>query len=90
VDVLFDSFTHITDVQTVGILLTGMGSDGAQGLLRMRQAGAITIAQNQQSCVVYGMPKVAADIGAVQHTAAPAQMPALLLQILRRRVAEPA
>jgi len=87
VDVLFDSFAQLSGVHTVGILLTGMGNDGAQGLLRMRRAGAITIAQDQRSCVVFGMPKVAAEIGAVQHTAAPAEIPALLLHILRHRVA---
>ena len=48
------------------MILTGMGGDGAQGLLEMRNAGALTIGQNEASCVVYGMPKVAYDIGAVQ------------------------
>ena len=88
VDVLFDSFVRASGVTTVGILLTGMGSDGAQGLLRMRQAGAITFAQDQRSCVVYGMPKVAAELGAVQHTGAPSQIPGLLMQVLRHRVSE--
>jgi two-component system, chemotaxis family, protein-glutamate methylesterase/glutaminase len=83
VDVLFDSFARLSGVHTIGILLTGMGNDGAQGLLRMRQAGAITIAQDPPSCVVYGMPKVAVELGAVQHAAAPAQIPALVLQVLR-------
>ena len=50
----------------VGVILTGMGSDGAQGLLKMRQAGARTIGQNEASCVVYGMPKEAFKIGAVE------------------------
>ncbi|MBP2663127.1 MAG: chemotaxis response regulator protein-glutamate methylesterase [Firmicutes bacterium] len=49
----------------IGVILTGMGFDGAKGLLKMRQAGAITIGQDAQSSVVYGMPKVAYDIGAV-------------------------
>jgi len=48
----------------VGAILTGMGADGAQGLLEMKKAGASTLAQDEASCVVYGMPKVAAQIGA--------------------------
>lgn len=87
VDVLFDSVASTTGRQIIGILLTGMGADGAQGLLRLRQAGALTIAQNRESSVVYGMPKVAADIGAVQHTGAPADIPRIMLQTLHRRAA---
>ena len=49
----------------VGIIMTGMGRDGADGLLQMRKAGAYTIGQDKASCVVYGMPMVAYDIGAV-------------------------
>ena len=48
----------------VGVLLTGMGNDGAQGLLKMRQAGARTIAQDEATCVVYGMPREAVELGA--------------------------
>ena len=48
------------------ILLTGMGADGARGLLRMRQAGAVTVAQNRESCVVYGMPKEAVKLDAAE------------------------
>jgi two-component system chemotaxis response regulator CheB len=48
------------------VILTGMGGDGAQGLLAMREAGARTIAQDEATCVVYGMPKVAVDLGAVE------------------------
>ena len=51
--------------QMVGIIMTGMGRDGADGLLQMRRAGAYTIGQDKDSCVVYGMPMVAYDIGAV-------------------------
>ena len=50
----------------VGIIMTGMGRDGADGLLKMRQKGAYTIGQDKESCVVYGMPMVAYNIGAVQ------------------------
>ena len=65
VDVLFSSVAEAAGAEAVGVLLTGMGNDGAQGLLRMRQAGARTIAQNEATCVVYGMPREAVELGAV-------------------------
>lgn len=65
VDVLFRSVAEAKLAHVSGVLLTGMGSDGAQGLLQMRQAGAFTIAQDEASCVVFGMPKVAIEMGAV-------------------------
>lgn len=67
VDVLFDSVAKSAGKNAVGIILTGMGGDGAKGLLEMRKAGARTIGQDESTCVVYGMPKVAYDLGAVQH-----------------------
>lgn len=67
VDVLFDSVAKVAGASAVGIILTGMGGDGAKGLLAMRKAGARTIGQDESTCVVYGMPKVAYDLGAVQH-----------------------
>ena len=67
VDVLFDSVAKAAGASAVGIILTGMGGDGAKGLLAMRRAGARTIGQDESTCVVYGMPKVAYDLGAVQH-----------------------
>lgn len=67
VDVLFRSVAKTAGNKAIGVILTGMGADGAEGLLEMRKAGALTIGQNESSCVVYGMPKVAYDIGAVQH-----------------------
>jgi two-component system, chemotaxis family, protein-glutamate methylesterase/glutaminase len=82
VDVLFDSVAEVTRRQTVGVLLTGMGADGARGLLRMREAGAVTIAQDQASCVVYGMPKVAVEIGAARHRCPPTEVGALILKLL--------
>ncbi len=85
VDVLFDSVAHHVGKQAAGILLTGMGADGAKGLLNMRSRGAVTFAQDQKSCVVYGMPKVAVELGAVQHSAAPADIPSCVPQALRRR-----
>lgn len=65
VDVLFQSVAETAKKNAVGVILTGMGSDGAKGLLQMRQAGAYTIGQDKESCVVYGMPMVAYQIGAV-------------------------
>lgn len=69
VDVLFDSAAEIVGRNAVGVILTGMGKDGAQGLLRMRQAGARTFGQDEASCIVYGMPREAALIGAVEEIA---------------------
>ncbi len=66
VDVLFDSVASTAGPNAVGVILTGMGSDGAQGLLKMRRRGAYTIGQDQETCVVYGMPCVAFENGAVQ------------------------
>jgi two-component system chemotaxis response regulator CheB len=65
VDVLFDSAAESVGRNAIGVILTGMGKDGAQGLLRMRKAGARTFGQDEGSCVVYGMPREAALIGAV-------------------------
>lgn len=67
VDVLFESVARTAGSHAVGIILTGMGGDGAKGLLAMRRAGAKTIGQDESTCVVYGMPQVAYDLGAVQH-----------------------
>ena len=67
VDVLFDSVATAAADSAIGIILTGMGGDGAKGLLSMRKAGAVTIGQDESTCVVYGMPKVAYDMGAVQY-----------------------
>ena len=66
VDVLFESAAKAAGANAIGIILTGMGADGAEGLLKMRKAGAYTIGQDKESCVVYGMPMQAFKIGAVQ------------------------
>jgi two-component system chemotaxis response regulator CheB len=66
VDILFRSVADAKLPHAAGILLTGMGADGAQGLLDMRRAGAHTIAQDEATCVVFGMPKVAIDLGAAE------------------------
>ena len=64
-DILFESVANIQRSNAVGVVLTGMGADGARGLMLMRNNGAKTIIQNEATCVVYGMPKVAKDLGAV-------------------------
>jgi len=66
VDVLFESVAEYAGSNAVGVILTGMGADGAKGLLQMKNAGARTIGQDEASCVVYGMPKEAAKVGAVE------------------------
>ena len=66
VDVLFDSVAELAGRNAVGVILTGMGKDGAAGLLKMRYAGAKTIGQDEKTCVVYGMPRVAHEMGAVE------------------------
>ncbi|MDF2942418.1 MAG: chemotaxis response regulator [Herbinix sp.] len=66
VDVLFESVAKEAGKNAVGVILTGMGYDGAKGLMSMRRKGARTIGQDEKSCVVYGMPKVAFNIGAVE------------------------
>jgi two-component system chemotaxis response regulator CheB len=69
VEVLFESCAQYAAARAMGIIMTGMGGDGATGLLSMRKAGAVTVAQDEQSCVVYGMPREAVLCGAVQTVA---------------------
>jgi two-component system chemotaxis response regulator CheB len=66
--VLFRSVAKTAGANALGVIMTGMGDDGAAGLLEMRKAGARTVAQDEQSCVVYGMPKEAVKRGAVEKT----------------------
>lgn len=82
VDVLFDSTAEAVGKNAVGIILTGMGQDGAEGLLRMRKAGAYTIGQDKDSCVVYGMPMVAYKLGAVCSQASCLAIPGVLMKYL--------
>ncbi|MBP5159944.1 MAG: chemotaxis response regulator protein-glutamate methylesterase [Lachnospiraceae bacterium] len=85
VDVLFDSVAKEAGDRAIGVLLTGMGADGANGLLAMRKAGAETIGQDEDSCVVYGMPKVAYDIGAVKYKLGLSVIPSKIYQLLEGR-----
>lgn len=83
VDVLFQSMADVVKTRMVGIIMTGMGHDGADGLLAMRKAGAYTIGQDRESSVVYGMPMVANDIGAVQVQASCENIAGVLLRHLK-------
>ena len=69
VDVLFNSAAESAGADAIGVILTGMGKDGAKGLLAMRRKGAFTLAQDEASCIVFGMPKEAIDIGAAEMVA---------------------
>lgn len=84
VDVLFDSVANTARDKSIGILLTGMGADGAAGLLRMRKNGAYTIGQNKETSVVYGMPMEAHKIGAVCHQSALGAIPQAIINKLNR------
>lgn len=84
VDVLFNSVAANVRGRAIGILLTGMGADGAAGLLRMRKAGAFTIGQDKDSCVVYGMPMEAYKIGAVCQQASLSNIPQVVMTQLSK------
>jgi two-component system chemotaxis response regulator CheB len=78
VDVLFRSAARAAGKNAMGIIMTGMGDDGAKGLLEMRQAGCRTIAQDENSCIVFGMPKEAIQLGAAKEILSLSQIPAVL------------
>ena len=84
VDVLFHSVARAAGSNSTGALLTGMGSDGAQGMLAMKKAGARTIAQDEESCVVFGMPKEAIRLGAVDRVLTLSAIPGAILAESRR------
>jgi two-component system chemotaxis response regulator CheB len=84
VDVLFHAVAREAGRNAIGVILTGMGKDGAQGMLAMRQAGAWNIGQDQESCVVYGMPREAAQLGAVDEVASLNGVAARILGRLRQ------
>lgn len=84
VDVLFRSVARTAGKDAMGIILTGMGKDGAEGLLEMRKRGSYTIGQDKQSCVVYGMPMVAYNIGAVEKQAPCQSIAGLIIQRLNK------
>ncbi|RPI77999.1 MAG: chemotaxis response regulator protein-glutamate methylesterase [Desulfobacteraceae bacterium] len=81
-DVLFRSVADYAGANAIGIILTGMGADGAEGMLKMRQAGARTIAQDEQSCVVFGMPKEAIKLGGVEKVVGLSQVTKTSLEMI--------
>ncbi len=83
VDVLFRSTATYAGKNAAGVILTGMGDDGARGLLEMKEAGANTIAQDEKSCVVYGMPKEAVKLGAVDRILNLQDIPGFVLKTLK-------
>ncbi len=87
VEVLFQSVAKAAGPAAVGVILTGMGADGADGMLVMRQAGAATIAQDQRSCVVFGMPKEAIARGAVERIVGLGNIPSVIMAGLNRQAA---
>ncbi len=84
-DILFHSVAESAGPNAVGIILTGMGEDGADGIAAMKNAGAYTIAQDENSCVVFGMPGAAIKRGAIDIVAPPEDIPALVLAKVRKQ-----
>jgi two-component system chemotaxis response regulator CheB len=87
VDVLFDSCARHLGANAVGVIMTGMGDDGARGLLAMRQSGAWTLAQDEETCVVFGMPAAAIKLGAVEQVLALERLPEAALRASARHQA---
>lgn len=85
VDVLFNSVAEKAGSKSIGVILTGMGYDGAKGLMNMKKKGALTIGQDEKSCIVYGMPKVAYDIGAVLEQIPLSKIPQRILNYIKWR-----
>ncbi|MCL2036399.1 MAG: chemotaxis response regulator protein-glutamate methylesterase [Oscillospiraceae bacterium] len=83
VDVLFESVAESARNNAMGVILTGMGADGAKGMLKMKQSGAFTVGQDESTCVVYGMPMVAHNMGAVSRQAPLQDIAGILMQRLR-------
>jgi two-component system chemotaxis response regulator CheB len=90
VDVLFNSVAQAAGADSVGVILTGMGRDGAQGLKAMRDAGAHTLGQDEATCVVYGMPKSAFELGAVERQAPIHKIGPAVLDLCSRQLRESA
>jgi len=86
VDVLFRSAAELAGAQAVAVLLTGMGNDGARGMQALRAAGARTLAESEESCVVYGMPQAAIKLGVVDQVSPLDQMPRAILQALAQPI----
>ena len=87
VDVLFRSAANVAGASALAVILTGMGRDGAKGMVELKQTGAYTIAQDQASCVVFGMPKEAIATGAIDEVLPLDRIAARLVALCQRRVA---
>jgi two-component system chemotaxis response regulator CheB len=85
VDLLFNSAAQCAGRYALGVLLTGMGRDGAQGMQQLKSAGAINLAQNEATCVVYGMPRAAVELGVVDRSLPLDHIPHAIIQALRER-----
>jgi len=85
VDMLFNSAARCAGANAVGILLTGMGRDGAQGMQQLKAAGGTNIVQNEETCVVFGMPRAAVEIGAVDRVLPLDHIPHAILHALSGR-----
>ena len=86
VEVLFHSVAETVGPDSIGVILTGMGRDGAEGLLAMRNAGAITIAQDEESCVVFGMPKEAIELNAAREILPLDKIPQAIISAVHAKV----
>lgn len=89
VDVMFNSVAQAAGVNAMGVILTGMGADGAKGLLKMKENGAHTIGQDEASCVVYGMPKEAYNIGAVTDQLPLSKIARAIVNHMKEKTLEP-
>lgn len=85
VDMLFNSAAKCAGRHTLGVLLTGMGRDGAQGMQQLKSAGGINLAQSEETCVVYGMPRAAVELGVVDRVLPLENIPLAMLQALREQ-----
>ena len=81
-DVLFGSVAEAAGPKAIGVILTGMGADGARGLLRMKQAGARTLAEDESSCIVFGMPREAIKLGAAEQIVPLSRMASAIINSL--------
>ena len=90
VDMLFNSAAQCAGRHAVGVLLTGMGRDGAQGMQQLKSAGAVNLAQNEATCVVYGMPRAAVELGVVDRVLPLDHIPHAILHALCERATKPA
>ena len=86
-DYLFRSVAEVYGPRALGVIMTGMGADGAKGLLAMKQAGAATIAQDEKSCIVFGMPKEAIQLGAADQVVPLHRIPQRVLDAMAKKAA---